>query len=102
MCKGDLESVDHLLLHCWFARALWGVAFICLGISWVPIILLAILGRYFGSKIKECRLGSSSLVLEHMKERNQRVFKGYKMSLEQFHQGSLSTEKGNFVFQLLM
>jgi hypothetical protein len=35
LCKDDGEFVDHLLLHCVFAKELWDMVFAMLGILWV-------------------------------------------------------------------
>ena len=35
MYKKNWESVDHLLLHCEVACALWNILFNCFGLSWV-------------------------------------------------------------------
>jgi hypothetical protein len=35
MCKRAGESVDHLLLHCKYARELWSFIFCIMGIHWV-------------------------------------------------------------------
>jgi hypothetical protein len=35
LCESDGESVDHLLLHCGAARALWNAFFIRFGLCWV-------------------------------------------------------------------
>jgi hypothetical protein len=35
MCKADGESVDHLLLHCSYAKELWDLVFAMFGVHWV-------------------------------------------------------------------
>jgi hypothetical protein len=35
LCESDGESVDHLLLHCRVANALWGAFFSRFGLCWV-------------------------------------------------------------------
>ena len=35
MCKADGESVDHLLLHCRYAKELWDLVFAMFGVCWV-------------------------------------------------------------------
>ena len=35
MCKADGESVDHLLLHCVYAKELWDMVFAMFTIHWV-------------------------------------------------------------------
>uniref|UniRef100_A0A2N9IKB6 Reverse transcriptase zinc-binding domain-containing protein n=1 Tax=Fagus sylvatica TaxID=28930 RepID=A0A2N9IKB6_FAGSY len=35
MCKADGESIDHLLLHCVYAKELWDMVFAMFGICWV-------------------------------------------------------------------
>ena len=35
MCKEDGEFVDHLLLHCVYAKELWDMVFAMFGILWL-------------------------------------------------------------------
>ncbi len=35
LCKMDGESVDHLLLHCAYAKELWDLVFAMFGIAWM-------------------------------------------------------------------
>lgn len=34
-CKNNRECVDHLLLHCKFAKVLWSFVFCLFGVQWV-------------------------------------------------------------------
>ena len=93
MCKGQLELLDHLLLHCQFARVPWDPAFSCLGICWVSSIsitnrLLAWEG-YFGRKVKKTKdLGFPCDFLGHLERRNQKVFEDDKTSLQRLKDNS--------------
>ena len=90
MCKGDSETVDHLLLHCEAARALWDTAFNCLGVCWVASDstknhLLAWEG-FFGRKVRKKYKGGWSLSHVIMwciwRERNRRAFEGVENHIQ--------------------
>lgn len=53
MYKYNGESVDHLLLHCPFARELYGILFCLVGLSWVgPQSILALLDSWRGAEFE--------------------------------------------------
>jgi hypothetical protein len=48
MCKKAGETVDHLLIHCDYARELWSLVFSLFGVSWViPHIVLELLACWW-------------------------------------------------------
>jgi hypothetical protein len=50
MCKVDGESVDHLLLHCPYAKELWDMIFGLFGLQWVmPKTVLDLMYCWHGS-----------------------------------------------------
>ena len=40
LCRCDEETVDHLLLHCKFASALWSEVLIMFGVQWVMLDII--------------------------------------------------------------
>ena len=88
MCKKDGESIDHLLLHCEVAHALWCNIFSQLGLSWItPRSVLDICACWCSSSRTR-----SAVVWKMMpicifwsiwRERNNRCFKDLKSSLEE-------------------
>jgi len=70
MCKADLESPHHLLLHRPFGRTLWDVTFSCLKACWLFLTLLRIISS-FGEiisveKLRRMLLHSTGDFLEHL------------------------------------
>ena len=58
MCEEDEENIDHLLIHCKFAKMLWDLILSIVGISWVfphSVLhtLLAWQGAAVGKKSKK-------------------------------------------------
>jgi hypothetical protein len=50
LCEADGESVDHLLLHCRVARALWNAFFNRFGLCWVmPCSVKQLLAYWWSS-----------------------------------------------------
>jgi hypothetical protein len=48
-CPNKGFSIDHLLLHCEFARALWSYVFMLFGVEWVmPRTVLELLNSWGG------------------------------------------------------
>ena len=111
LCKAAAESVNHLLLHCPFARALWYLAFSCLGVLWVlsnsiSEHLYAWEG-FFGRKAKKiARLFPHAIFWSIWRERNRRVFEDMEMPLQCFKDYSsrlsIFGTKGSFVTLLLI
>ena len=88
MCKKDGESIDHLLLHCEVAHALWCNIFSRLGLSWVmPSSVLDLCAFWCSSGRTR-----SAVVWKMMRicifwsiwrERNNRCFEDLESSLEE-------------------
>jgi len=89
MCEGDLEWVGHLWLHSPFARALWELAFSCLGIFWVSHNSISDQLLAWKGHLSWKPKNKKALALPHVifwsiwRERNRRVFERVEFSLEQ-------------------
>uniref|UniRef100_A0A2N9IEM8 Reverse transcriptase zinc-binding domain-containing protein n=1 Tax=Fagus sylvatica TaxID=28930 RepID=A0A2N9IEM8_FAGSY len=85
MCKVDGESVDHLLLHCPYAKELWDMIFGLFGIQWVmPKRVIDLLSCWHGS------VGRHSVIWKAIphyimwclwRERNVRTFEDCELSV---------------------
>uniref|UniRef100_A0A2N9F8F9 Reverse transcriptase zinc-binding domain-containing protein n=1 Tax=Fagus sylvatica TaxID=28930 RepID=A0A2N9F8F9_FAGSY len=67
MCKADGESIDHLLLHCPYAKELWDMIFVLFGIHWVmpkQVIEVLLLAREYGETPESCDLEGHSTLLD--------------------------------------
>uniref|UniRef100_A0A2N9IS02 Reverse transcriptase zinc-binding domain-containing protein n=1 Tax=Fagus sylvatica TaxID=28930 RepID=A0A2N9IS02_FAGSY len=85
MCKADAETVDHLLLHCSYAKELWDMVFGLFGIQWVmPKRVIDLLYCWLGS------VGCNSMIWKAIphcimwclwRERNARTFEDCELSV---------------------
>ena len=86
MCKNAEETVDHLLIHCRFARQLWNFVFQSAGINWVlphhvPEMLFG-WWNWIGKRSSGVwNLTPSCLMWTIWKERNKRTFENTETPL---------------------
>jgi hypothetical protein len=109
MCKADGESVDHLLLHCPYAKELWDMIFGLFGIQWVmPKRVIELFDCWQGSlgSVRICDLeGYSSLHnVVFWRERNARTFEDCELSVVelklQFYRSLLDWMSATGLFRL--
>jgi hypothetical protein len=87
MCKRSGESIDHLLLHCDVARALWSVLFSLFDVTWVMngrvIDLLACWKGQRGNKmvLEVWRMAPLCLMWTIWRERNFRCFEDKELTM---------------------
>jgi hypothetical protein len=87
LCKSDGESVDHLLLHCGAARALWNAFFNRFGLCWVmPCSVKELLASRWSSGRSRSAVVWKMVPLCFMwyiwSERNNRCFEDSSRSIE--------------------
>jgi hypothetical protein len=97
LCKKSGESIDHLLLHCEVARALWSYVLNLFGVEWVmPHSVLELLiswGAAIGSRhAKEVwRLAPLCLLWCIWRERNARLFEDVETPMVELRKRLLNT-----------
>jgi hypothetical protein len=87
MCKRNGESVDHLLLHCDVAYALWSTLFTCVSMSWVmPRRVIDLFACWWTSGRPRSatiwKMVATCLFWCVWKERNNMCFEDFDRSLE--------------------
>jgi hypothetical protein len=88
MCKRHGESVDHLLLHCEAASALWSTIFSRFGLSWVmPLRVIDLFASWWtGGRSQSAvvwKMVPSCLMWCLWRERNDRNFEDQERSIEE-------------------
>jgi hypothetical protein len=88
LCESDGESVDHLLLHCGTARALWNAFFDRFGLCWVmPCSVKELLASWWSSDRSRSAVVWKMVPLCIMwciwSERNNRCFEDSSRSIEE-------------------
>jgi hypothetical protein len=88
MCKTNGESVDHFLLHCELARALWDAIFSRFSLSWVMPLRVVDLFSYWwsGGRSRSAvvwKMVYSCLLWCLWRERNDRQFENKEMTIEE-------------------
>jgi len=89
MCKMNWESVDHLLLHCEVARALWNAIFCRFSLSWVMLLRVVDLFAcwWTGGRSRSAvvwKMVPCCLLWCLWRERNDRQFEDKERTIEEF------------------
>ena len=98
MCEEEEETIDHLLIHCKFAKMLWDLLLSIVGISWVfsnTVLhtLIAWQGAAVGKKRKKIWLAAPLCLFWNLwRARNRLVFENETPSVQRI--------KANFVTNL--
>jgi hypothetical protein len=87
MCKRSKDTVDHLLLHCEVASALWSAIFGCFGMSWVmPRWVSELFASWWslggGGVPRFEKMVPTCLFYCLWRERNNRCFENFERSTE--------------------
>jgi len=97
LCKKSGETIDHLLLHCEVARALWSYILILFGVEWImPRTVLELMNSWgaaiWNGQLKEAwRLAPLCLLWCIWRERNARLFEDVETTMVELRKGWLTT-----------
>ena len=88
LCLSEVETVDHLLLHCAKTRVLWNLLFFLFGVAWIlscslKETLLGWRGAFVGkAREKPWQMASLCIFWTLWKERNMLAFGNEELSLQ--------------------